>query len=109
MTESKSTEQKSTVKDRQEAAAKKDAEIADRNKVPARSKDDTLTVVLRDNADSTVDSVTKLIGHVGGHVTKSSGKKLTVALPAEPERQPDSYRQRIVDHVLADPLVEGVE
>jgi hypothetical protein len=101
--------EKTAAAKRQEESVKQQEEQAKRTSVPARSKDDTLTAVLKDTAESTVDSVSRLISSQGGLVATKKGNKITLDLPAEAERNPDSQRQRIAAALLNDPLVERIE
>jgi phosphoribosylformylglycinamidine (FGAM) synthase PurS component len=103
------TESKSAAVKRQEASKAQQEEQAEKTAVPPRAKGDTLTAVLRDEADSTVDAVTRSVSVLGGYVKSAKGNKVTVDLPPESERNPDSQRQKIAFGLLANPLVESLE
>jgi ATP-dependent 26S proteasome regulatory subunit len=103
---------------RQEQAKKDEDERTEKRTAPLRSTTTTLKVHLRDDADSTIDSVSKLIAAQGATVKSKSGRTITLELPpeperpepVEPERQPvESQRLRIVEHLQGDPLIESVE
>lgn len=101
--------EKTAANKRQEQSVKDQQEQAEKQAVPARSKDDTLTVMLRDSADSTVDSVSRLLAQQGAFLKSAKGNKITFGLPPESERNPDSQRQRIAASLLKSPHVEGLE
>lgn len=102
--------EKTAAQKRQEAEAAKQADAAEQAAKVGKAKDSgKLTVVLRDEADSTIDSVSKLIAAQGATLRSSSKGKMTVELPEGSERNTDALRQRIVGHLLGDPLVVGVE
>lgn len=69
----------------------------------------TVTAHLRDKADSTVDSVKRLVAAQGAYVKSASGDKIEVEFPPESDRNPDSQRQRVTAALLNDPLVVEVE
>ena len=101
--------EKTAAQKRQEQAADDNKKEADRRAARSPDKGASLKVTLRDTADSTVDAVTRSVAALGGQI-KSSGKgTLTVESPPESERNPDSQRQKLVEGLLANPLVEEVE
>jgi hypothetical protein len=107
MAESKT---KTAANERQEASVKEQEKQAEKSAAAAKAVDTgKFTVVLRDEADSSVDSVSKLIAEQGGFVKSASKNKITVEVPEGSERNTDSQRQRVVAHLLNSPLVEGVE
>jgi hypothetical protein len=66
-------------------------------------------VELRDEADSTIDSITRLIAGQGGTVKSRSGRKLKVEVPAGTLRDPSSAQATFVAHMRSSPLVLDVD
>jgi len=111
MAESKTTAQEKTAANkRQEAVVEDQKEQAEKSARTGKAIDSgTLTLVLRDDADSTVDSIKKLAAEQGATVKSARGLKITVELPEGSERQTGALRQKVVEHMLGSPLVEDVE
>jgi hypothetical protein len=75
----------------------------------ASDKRETLSVELRDEADSTLDSVHRLVAIQGGVVKSGKGRNMTVEVPRGTDRDPTNAVSRFVQALRNDPLVASVE
>lgn len=66
-------------------------------------------IELRDESDSTLDSITKLIAAQGGQIKQRRGRIVSAEAPAGTDRDPTNAVARFVSHLRSDPLVLEVE
>jgi hypothetical protein len=75
----------------------------------ASDKLETVTVETRDESDSTVDSVTRLIAAQGGTLKSQKGRVFKAEVPRGTDRDPTTAVSRFVEHLRNDPLVLSVD